>query len=276
LLSITGGVPKYLEELEFKNTPEQNIKSNFLNSKGFFYSEFDKIFSDIFQKRGLLYKNILREIEKGHYQPSELAKKLQTPLNKDFSVAIAELESAGFIARDFTWSFKSGKSKLSHLRLCDNYSRFYLRYVEKHSERLKKIPLKSNSNLQIIPWDILFGLQFENLVMNNLPLVIEWLGLSPDEIVNIGPFFQPATRGRKGVQIDLMIQTRYKNLYVCEIKTQENLSTKLIEEMKLKIKNLEKPRGYAIHPCLLTIHPAPSSVLEPEYFHKMINMTEKL
>jgi AAA+ ATPase superfamily predicted ATPase len=275
LISITGGVPKYLEEIDFKNTPEQNIKKNFMNSSGFFFSEFDKIFSDIFQKRGVIYKKILREIGSGHYSPSELAVKLEIPLNKDFSKSIFELESAGFISRDYTWSFKSGKSKLSHLRLSDNYSRFYLRYIEKNSERLRKLPMKTSSSLQVIPWDILFGLQFENLVMNNLSLIVDWLELSPDEIVNIGPFFQPSTRGRKGVQIDLMIQTRYKNLYICEVKTQESLNTKAIEEMSLKIKNLEKPRGFAIHPCLITIHNPPEVIVDSDYFHKIINMSEK-
>ena len=38
------------------------------------------------------------------------------------------------IARDYTWDIKTGKeSKLSHFRLKDNYTRFYLKYISRRS-----------------------------------------------------------------------------------------------------------------------------------------------
>lgn len=206
--------------------------------------------------------------------PVALAARLGLPLNGDFSRALTELELAGFISRDFTWSFTQGISKLSHLRLCDNYSRFYLRYVKKHKARFKKLPLAKTEKTPIGNWDAIFGLQFENVVMNSLSLIIDALGIAAADVENIGPFFQPATRGRRGVQIDLLIQTRSRTLHIIEIKTSKSLGMATIDGVRRKIAHLQKTRGYAILPSLITIHPVPSSILDNDFFYRLINLTE--
>jgi uncharacterized protein len=59
ILSITGGVPRYLEEMVPKFTAEENIKKSCYNKNGFLFKEFDKIFSDLFSKRNEIYKQIV-------------------------------------------------------------------------------------------------------------------------------------------------------------------------------------------------------------------------
>ena len=75
---------------------------------------------------------------------------------------------------------------------------------------------KSLSNL--LGWESIMGLQFENLVLNNLKEVCRVLKIEAQDIVVAGPFFQKKTKRQKGCQIDLLIQTRYHTLYLCEIK----------------------------------------------------------
>ena len=49
-LCVTGGIPRYLEEIDPKQTAEQNIKRLCFTPEGVLFNEFDKIFKDIFQK----------------------------------------------------------------------------------------------------------------------------------------------------------------------------------------------------------------------------------
>jgi hypothetical protein len=254
--------------------PETNIKLLFQTEGAFFTTEFEKIFSDIFQRRGALYQKILSSIIGERLAPVALAARLGLQLNGDFSRALMELELAGSISRDFTWSFNQGISKLSHLRLCDNYFRFYLRYVKKHKARFKKLPLAKTEMTSIGNWDAIIGLQFENVVMNSLSLIIDALGFAAADIENVGPFFQPATRGRRGVQIDLLIQTRSRTLHIVEIEASKSLGLATIDGARRKLARLQKTRGYAILPSLITIHPVPSTILDSDFFYRTVNLTE--
>jgi AAA+ ATPase superfamily predicted ATPase len=62
-LSLTGGVPRYLEEMNTKETAEDNIKLRCFNSSGFLFSEFDKIFAEVFGKRHKMYREILMKLQ---------------------------------------------------------------------------------------------------------------------------------------------------------------------------------------------------------------------
>ncbi len=58
-----------------------------------------------------------------------------------------------------------------------NYTRFFLRYV---NPRIPEIQAGSFAflSLALLPgWETMMGLQFENLVLNNLPEVLRALGL---------------------------------------------------------------------------------------------------
>jgi len=61
LLSVTGGVPKYLEEINIKENAEENIKKMCFDKGGILVKEFEKIFNDIFNKRAKIYKKICPE-----------------------------------------------------------------------------------------------------------------------------------------------------------------------------------------------------------------------
>ncbi|ETR65834.1 MAG: hypothetical protein OMM_13646 [Candidatus Magnetoglobus multicellularis str. Araruama] len=69
MLSVTGGVPRYLEELKPDLSAEANIKDLCFISGGLFVDEFERIFSDLFSKRSSLYKKIVRFIAEG---PSDI------------------------------------------------------------------------------------------------------------------------------------------------------------------------------------------------------------
>ena len=50
VLAVTGGVPKYLEEIKPQLSAEENIRQLCFERAGLLFNEFDQIFSDIFAK----------------------------------------------------------------------------------------------------------------------------------------------------------------------------------------------------------------------------------
>ncbi|KPA13053.1 ATPase family protein [Candidatus Magnetomorum sp. HK-1] len=51
VLSVTGGVPKYLEEIDTKRSAEENIKRICFQKEGYLFNEFNEIFEDSFKNR---------------------------------------------------------------------------------------------------------------------------------------------------------------------------------------------------------------------------------
>ena len=59
VLSVTGGVPKYLEEILPEQSAETNIQRLCFKPQGLLFREFEQIFSDLFSRRSALYKKII-------------------------------------------------------------------------------------------------------------------------------------------------------------------------------------------------------------------------
>ena len=121
------------------------------------------------------------------------------------------------------------------------------------------------------------GLQFENLVVHNRKAVWQLAGIPPEEVVMDGPFFQSATKKQPGCQIDYMIQTRFNNLYICEIKFSKNAIEKtIISEIEEKRHRLKIPRAFSIRPILIHVNGVEESILDEGYFDKVIDFGELL
>nr|NGX32871.1 hypothetical protein [Candidatus Anoxychlamydiales bacterium] len=59
-LAVTGGVPRYLEEIISTQTAEENIHRLCFRREGLLFNEFDRIFNDLFAKRNEIYSKILK------------------------------------------------------------------------------------------------------------------------------------------------------------------------------------------------------------------------
>ena len=92
-----------------------------------------------------------------------------------------------------------------------------------------------------------------------------------------GPFFQTSTARQPGCQIDYMIQTRFHNLYICEVKfSKDPIGIKVIEEMQEKVKSLKVPKHFSIRPVLIHVNGVQECVLDERYFDKVIDFGELL
>jgi AAA+ ATPase superfamily predicted ATPase len=273
ILSITGGVPRYLEEILPSQSAEANIQRLCFRKEGFLFSEFERIFSDLFSTRSATYKKIVKRLAEGPCELKGIYKALKMEKSGVISDYMEDLETAGFVSQDFTWHLKTGAdSKLSHYRLKDNYLRFYLKYIEPNKKKIEK------GNLKLLPqWQSTMGLQFENLVLSNRKAVQKILGIDPSEIVNDNPFFQRKAVDRPGCQIDYMIQTKFGTCYLCEIKfSSQKITTSVINEVKQKIHNLALPRNRSIKPVLIHVNGVDESVAEADFFSSIIDFNDLL
>src|SRR5262249_54200929 len=131
VLCVTGGIPRYLELIRPTMTAEQNIERLCFSKEGILFTEFNRIFSDVFSRRAPIYKKIVENLTYGSANQKTILENLGY---SSFSGAISEylndLVETGYLARDYTWHLESGQqAKLSQYRLRDNYLRFYLRYI---------------------------------------------------------------------------------------------------------------------------------------------------
>lgn len=278
LLSVTGGVPLYLERIKPELPAEQNIKDLCFMQGGLLVREFDEIFSDLFSRKNASHKEIVSCLTNGPKDLGQICEELKKGIGGGYSKHLDDLVKAGFVQRDFTWSLDNGReSKLSRYRLSDNYLRFYLKYIAPNRSKIEKGAFANAALGRFPAWESLMGLQFENLVAHNRKTLWDLLNLSPDEIVMEGPFFQNPTARQAGCQIDYLIQTRFHNLYLCEVKFSKNvIGHKIISEMEEKRKHLKIPKFCSIRPVLIHVNGVEESVLDEGYFDKVIDFGQLL
>ena len=269
VLGVVGGIPRYLEEILPHQTAEENIERLCFTRTGILFNEFDHIFADLFGSRFQGYRALVECLINGPRSLDEIADELGRVKGGDLIASLDELEESGFLTRDFIWHLKDGRaSTLSRFRLRDNYLRFYLKYIVQKKEMIERGVIKG------LPasWLSIMGLQFENLVLNHLGDIIQFLNIPPQEVVAAGQYLQTETKQRKKCQIDLMIQTRYNQLYVCEIKfAKGEVGVEVIQEVKDKLKRLERPKGFSCRPVLFHVNGVTDGVLETEYFSRIID-----
>lgn len=278
LIAVTGGIPKYLEEINPKITAEENIRRMAFTEGGILFNDFSDIFTDTLLRKSDLYEKIVRLLADGAVDSKDISKKLGLAKGKYLSDLLDELTTAGFISKNSSWNLKTGKfSAIAEYRLSDNYIRFYLKYIEPNIEKIIAGNFTDRSLTSLPGWSSIMSLQIENLVLNNRAEIKSLLNIKPDEIICDNPYLQRATNRNQGCQIDYLIQTQYDNLFICEIKYSRSVIKKdVIDEMQEKIHRLKIPRHTSIRPVLIYLGDVHDEVLDTNYFTQMVNIEDLL
>lgn len=275
VMCVTGGIPRYLEEIRPEQTAEQNIKRLCFSKGGVLVDEFDKIFRDIFGKRSNDFKQIVQVLANGSYEIGELCQALGVEQSGTFSGKLHMLEQSGFTTRDYVWEKNRKKSKVSKYRLKDNYLRFYLKYIEPKKDLIEN-GLYEDLFLEDLPeWFTIMGFQFENLVLNNLRSLQHLLQISSSSVFSAAPYFQHQTKRQKGCQIDLLIQCRY-SVYICETKFRQKITPEVIDEVMEKITRLGIPKGISIRPVLIYQGDLSPQIERANFFTNLISFEQLL
>ena len=276
VLSVAGGVPKYLENIDPALSADENIKRLCFTPGALLVEEFDEIFNDALDANLGLKKRILMSLRDGNKTPTEVAEALGLENNGHLSGYLDELELAGFVAKDTGLNPCTGKrSNTVRYRISDNYTRFYLKYIEPNRELIAKGTFSFVSLAQLPGWDAVLGLQFESLVHANLREIIRRIGLDQTLILSAAPYVQHPTTRAAGCQIDLLVQTRRMH-YVVEIKRRESIGEWVVTEVEEKMAKLKTSRTVSVVPVLVYDGRLSKRVTADGYFGWTISAQEML
>ena len=165
-------------------------------------------------------------------------------------------------------------------RLSDNYTRFYLKYVLPHETEILSDTYLFDSLESLPGWESILGLQFENLVVNNFRELVKPLHLEGVPVLSAVPYEKrPGKAGKrgdgKGVQIDLLVQTR-KSMYVVEVKRKSRIGESIETEVAEKVARLRHPRGMSVRTALVYEGELAPVVRGNGYFDAIISAADLL
>ena len=254
VLSVVGGVPRYLEEVNPSESAEQNIRRLFFMPKAVLRMDFDDMFRDVITEETNFTGQVLKMLVDGPLSASEITRALGLSKGGRVAGALARLEESGFVAVADGINPETGeRPRERRYRLRDNYTRFYLKYVDPVKSVIDDGSFEFVALDQLENVDTVMGLAFENLVINNYRELIGPLHLDGQLIVSASPYRRKATagkNGRKGVQIDFLIQTR-RAICVVEIKRRDVIGREIIQEVDGRVRAINRPDGVSVRAALV-------------------------
>ncbi len=258
LYMVTGGIPHYLQQVPKGKSAVEVIDAICFQKDGLLWNEFPQLFKSLFDKYKI-HEKIIREIAKSRYGISrnELLNKTKFASGGTFNKRIQELASAGFIQSYIPY----GKSKKDHyFRIVDEYSLFYLRWIEPVKKQVLHSEIKGywQTKSQTPAFQSWAGYSFESVCYKHIQQIRTSLGLDKQGCeVGSWRYISPKTSTQKGVQIDLLFDREDGAVTLCEIKYNNNkftISKKYAYEImhKIQIYNEQFPSTQQIFFAMIT------------------------
>lgn len=278
ILAVTGGVPKYLELVNPLLNADDNIVALCFKSNSPLDDAFKFIFNDIYGKRSATYQEIVAKLGKAKATRQELTQTSGLSMGGDVTEYLNDLEIGGFIAKELTWDTANHQlSTLNQYRLADNYSRFYLRYIEPNLAKIKSDQFNPATIMGSPTWNSLLNLQFQNLIINNQQKLFELLALKAEDIIVSGPYFQRKTTRQKECHIDYLIQTKHDIVYACEIRFKpDELRRDMLPEVKEKVRTLKIPKYVSRRAVLIHVNGVKEDIVDEGFFAQVISFDDFL
>jgi len=212
LYMVTGGIPFYLDGIQKGKSVAQNIDRLCFTDHGLLRDEFDKLYASLFEKPDR-HIRVIRALSSKWMGLTRAALVTQTKLTDGGSITriLTELEQADFIT---SIPPLDKKKKEMLYRLTDNFSLFYLKFMEEkendgegsfiHLEKMQT-------------WKIWCGYAFENICFTHTKAIKSTLGIAA-VYTKVSSYVRKGEESRKGVQIDMLIDRADGIVNLCEIK----------------------------------------------------------
>jgi len=223
LYMVTGGIPYYLSSVKKGLSAEQLIEHLAFKQNSILFKEFDNLFSSLFEDPGP-YVELLRIIAKHRYgirQEDIIKTSNYTSRGGRASEKLTELEEAGFIM-SFIPHFN--KIRGIYYRVIDEYTMFYLKWIEPVRKTLQKASLETGywENVHNSPaWYSWSGYAFESICYKHLSQIRKKLKISPSAIAGAWCYIPKDASNESGAQIDMLFDRRDDSITICEIKYSE-------------------------------------------------------
>jgi hypothetical protein len=231
---IIGGVPYYLQELQKSLSVAQNINRLCFSEDAILNTEFDRLFKALFDEAEVS-KTIIRAIAEKHKGLSreDLIKATKISSGGTLHKRLRELEAAGFIKSYIPYGYKKRET---FYRIIDEYSLFYLRWIEPINQKgFGSTKNQWQSLMQTSSWQSWSGYAFEAVCFKHVNQITKALELE-NSVIGMSSWRYLSKKGQKaaGAQIDLLLERNDNAFTICEIK----YSNKLYLFDKATAKNL--------------------------------------
>ena len=207
-----GGVPHYLKEIENGKSPAQNINKICFMASGILKDEFLRLYPALFDnaEKHLAIIRALGQKWKGLTR-KELLDISKLPDGGNTTLVVEELLQSGFITNYYPY----GKAKKDMLyRLTDEYSLFYLHFIEKNTMQGQYIWEELSQTQLYRSWS---GFAFESLCFKHIDQIKKALGIS-GLYTEASSFIFKGNEEEKGLQIDLLLDRKDQIINLFEIK----------------------------------------------------------
>lgn len=274
VLAVTGGIPRYLEELSVSLSPSENIRRLCFLPKAVLREDFDEMFRDVITKQPRYSAQVLRCLVEGPKTVTEISEMLKVDKGGRISDALFQLEEAGFVSPEAGRNPETGAEvRERRYRLKDNYARFYLKYIEPSKRIIDDGAFVFDGFDQFTDWNAVLGLQFENLVLNNYRELLKPLHFDRVMLESAAPYRKVGARGKpgSGFQIDLLLQAK-SAYYLVEIKKRRTkIGREIVDEVRRKAKLLKRPREVSLRTAVVHAGEIARSVEAEGYFDAIVD-----
>ena len=219
-----GGVPHYLDKLQKGLSVSQNIDGLCFSKDGILNDEFKQLYASLFddsEKHMKIIKSLAAS-NKG-LPRKELIISSGITSGGDFSVKLEELLESGFVSE---YAYYKNKKQLTLYRLSDEYSKFYLEFIEKNKNGGDGTWLKLSNTQSYKTWS---GFAFETVCLKHVNQIKKALKIEAIYSTNHSWFNENA-------QIDLLIDRADNIINLCKMKFY-NAAVTIDKKMYLNLKN---------------------------------------
>lgn len=207
-----GGIPHYLNEIKAGKSATQNINDICFAKNGLLRDEFSRLYAALFANSDnhIAIVRALAQSRQGLNRPT-IIKTAQISEGGNSSKVLEELEQSGFITSYYPFD-KRKKDML--YRLTDEYSLFYLRFIERNKDSGDDTWNQLSQTPAAKVW---WGYAYENTCLKHLPNIKKALGIS-GVYTQASTFLHKGTDGERGAQIDLVLDRNDQIINLFEIK----------------------------------------------------------
>lgn len=266
LYMFCGGIPAYLTQFDNNESVALNINRLAFCKDGYFTTEFERIFKDVFHEDRIYKKIILLLCKYKSLKIAELLKIMSMTAGSSFNRYLDNLEIAGFV-RGYAPSGRPESSKLKRYKIDDEYIHFYFKFIKPNS---KKIASNTTGNLfsRIISssaYQSWAGFAFERLCLKHIGQIMRALKI--DQLVtDFGPYFTRDTNTKDSAQIDLILYRHDSVVTVCEMKYyNKKIGKWIIDEVEKKLSTLSA-NNKSIEKVLITTEGITDDLEDANYF----------
>ncbi len=207
-----GGIPHYLKEIKKGRSAVQNINQICFAQRAWLKEEFSRLYPALFAnaENHIAIIRALSTKWKGLTR-SEISQLSKVTEGGSLSRVLEELIHSGFIT-----SYRPyGKKKKTKLyRLTDEYSMFYLKFMEDKEYEGKDIWNHLSQTQLYKSWS---GYAFESLCLKHIPQIKKALNISGIYSLS-SSFTYKGNKEEAGTQIDLLIDRKDGVINLCEVK----------------------------------------------------------